>query len=78
MACCGSFSSCEENDPDPMLGRDLDPDKLIWSTSCQKYVTGPAFLRPFLWFLSPIPRLLQLTLMSFSGSVPVERPNKIF
>ena len=54
MACRGSFPSChEENDPNPKSGRDLDPDKPGYSTSCREDVTDPAFL---------IPRPLKLTL----------------
>ena len=35
MACCVSLLSCrEENDPDPKSGQDLDPDKLVCTTSC--------------------------------------------
>ena len=55
MACPDSFPSChEENDPNPKSGRDLDPDKPVWSTSCREYVTDPSFSHAFLWFSSPI------------------------
>ena len=47
LACPGIFRSCcEENDPDPKSGRDLD--KLVYATFCRGYVTDPAFLRIFL------------------------------
>ena len=51
-----------ENDPDPKSGRDLDSDKSVCASSCWGYVTDLAFSHSFLWFLSPIPRHLQLTL----------------
>ena len=48
MACSDSFPSCrEKNDPDPKSGWDLDPDKPVWSTSCQEDVTVPSFLCVF-------------------------------
>ena len=51
MACPNSFLSCRENDPDPKSGQDLDPDKLVWSTSCREDVTDPSFLHVFCGFL---------------------------
>ena len=65
MAYPDGFPSCfEENDSDPKSGRDLDPDKPVWSTSCREDVTDPSILRTFFLFLSLIPRLLKLTLES--------------
>ena len=62
VACPGSFPSCEESDPDPKSGLDLDLDKTVCAMSCREGITYPAFLCTIFWFLSPIPRLLQLTL----------------
>ena len=51
IACPGSFTfCCEENDPDPKSGRDLDPDKPVWSTSYWEDVTDPSFCMLFCGF----------------------------
>ena len=50
MACPGSFpSSHGESHPDPMLGRDLDPDKPGCTMSGQVDETDPTFLHLFFW-----------------------------
>ena len=51
-----------ENDPGPKSGQDLDPDKPVWFMVCLEYVTEPSIWHTFLWFLSPISRLLQTNL----------------
>ena len=47
-ACPDCFLSChEENDPDLKSGRDFDPHKQVWCTSCREDITDPSFLRVF-------------------------------
>ena len=53
-----SRTVCEENYPDPKSGRDPQPDKPVCAKSCQEDVTNLTFSYTFLWFWSPIPRLL--------------------
>ena len=42
-----ALPSCEENDPNPQSGQDLDPDKLVYAMACRGNVTNPTFLRIF-------------------------------
>ena len=70
-----SFPSCH-NVPEPKSGQDLDPDKPVWSMSCQEDVNDHHFCVFFVVFVpdsttfATDPRDLE----SVSGSVPVEHP----
>ena len=80
-ACRGSFPSGRgETAPNPKSGWDLHPDKLVCSTFCQKDVTDPSFLPPFVCFFVPYsttfatdPRVVEWV----TGSVPVELPHYV-